>query len=586
MWSDEGGGARPPRRPGGSPPRHPVGRPAGSRHDPSGARRATGARGPAPLPSVSSLRWADAPRRRQPRRGFLIATLATATVLVGVGWLVRRELAVTADVQGLADGAVLSDATAPLAEVRITTAPADRLDDVNLALDGTSQADATRREGEALVWNVPPGLAEGPHRLTVVLPRSGPLGEVSHTLSFSIDRQPPVVDLTPPAAPVAIDAPVVLTGRTEPGASVVLDGTEAAVGADGRFELVLPHPPVGTVQLVATDVAGNAAMTPVRVPIAYPTTRGVHVTGAAWSYEPLRRAVLRLIEEGRVNTIELDLKDESGIVNYRTGVALAEEIGAVEPYFDLAEAVATLHGLGVRVIGRIVAYRDPVLAEAAWDRGWHDWVVQSPDGAALDAYGGYTNPAHPDVRRYNLDLALEAAAAGVDDILWDYIRRPEGGLDEMVFPGLVGPVEPAVVALLSEGHAPLRDLGAYQGASVFGVAVTRPGDVAQDLAQMAPHVDYVAPMVYPSHWHAGEYDVEDPDGQPYDIVKASLADFQQVLAGTGVAVVPWLQDFSLGYDYGPDEVRAQIDAAAAVGIDSFLLWDAAVTYTAAGIDPP
>jgi hypothetical protein len=340
------------------------------------------------------------------------------------------------------------------------------------------------------------------------------------------------------------------------------------------------------VDLVAADPAGNTTTSALRVPIAYPATRGVHVTGAAWSYGPLREGIFELIEEGRINVVELDLKDESGVVNYDTSVGLAHEIGAVHPYFDLRTAVADLQGRGVRVVGRIVAYRDPVLAEAAWARGWRDWVVQAPGGVPLDAYGGFTNPAHPDVRRYNLDLALEAAEAGVDDILWDYIRRPEGPLDQILFPGLAGPVEGAVVALLAEAHGELRERAAYQGASVFGVAASRPGDVAQDVPLMARHLDYVAPMVYPSHWRAGEYGVEDPDGQPYDIVAASVAHFAQVLEGSGAALVPWLQDFSLGYDYGPDEVRAQIEGAAAVGVTSYLLWDPEVSYTAAGIVPP
>ena len=71
-------------------------------------------------------------------------------------------------------------------------------------------------------------------------------------------------------------------------------------------------------------------------------------------------------------------------------------------------------------------------------------------------------------------------------------------------------------------------------------------------------------MVYPSHWGPGEYNVADPNLQPADIVRASVSDFARVVAGSGAAVVPWLQDFSAGgVQYGPAEVRAQIDAALA-----------------------
>jgi hypothetical protein len=91
-------------------------------------------------------------------------------------------------------------------------------------------------------------------------------------------------------------------------------------------------------------------------------------------------------------------------------------------------------------------------------------------------------------------------------------------------------------------------------------------------------------MVYPSHWAPGEYGVANPNAEPYEIVLRSLQDFEKDVKGTGARVVPWLQDFSLGVTYGPTQVRAQIDAARADGIDEFLLWDPAVTYHAGALD--
>src|SRR5260370_19266348 len=91
-------------------------------------------------------------------------------------------------------------------------------------------------------------------------------------------------------------------------------------------------------------------------------------------------------------------------------------------------------------------------------------------------------------------------------------------------------------------------------------------------------------MVCPSHWAPGEYGVANPNAEPYDIVFRSLQDFEKDVKGTGARVVPWLQDFSLGVKYGSTEVRAQIDAARADGIDEFLLWDPAVTYDAGALD--
>ena len=206
----------------------------------------------------------------------------------------------------------------------------------------------------------------------------------------------------------------------------------------------------------------------------------------------------------------------------------------------------------------------------------------------LDTYGGFSNPAHPDVHRYNLDIALEGAEAGIDDILWDYVRRPEGDPATMVIPGIPERVDSsstAIVNFLAMTHDALRERCVYQGASVFGIAADRPEAVGQDIPRMARHVEYLAPMLYPSHWVPGEYNVDNPNKQPYDIIKATLADFQAKTAGTGARLVPWLQDFSYGHPYGPNEVRAQIDAAASLGVNDWLLWNAGVTYTAGALDP-
>jgi len=335
---------------------------------------------------------------------------------------------------------------------------------------------------------------------------------------------------------------------------------------------------------VATDAAGNETRAEVVAPVRYPGGQGMHVTAAAWGYEPLRKGILAMIDGGLVSSVELDLKDEGGIIGYDSKLPLASQVGAVRPEYNLKDTVAELKRRGVRVIGRIVTFRDAPLASWAWANGRRDWVIQTPAGGMLDTYGGFTNPANADVHRYNLDIALEAADAGVDDILWDYVRRPEGDPATMVIPGLPGSSANAIVDFLTTTGAALRAHCVYQGAAVFGIAADRPDAVGQDIPRMSRHVDYLAPMLYPSHWGPGEYNVKNPNKQPYDIVKVSLADFQAKMDGTGKSLMPWIQDFSLGVPYGPTEVRAQLDAAADLGVKDFLLWDASCTYTREALD--
>jgi hypothetical protein len=73
--------------------------------------------------------------------------------------------------------------------------------------------------------------------------------------------------------------------------------------------------------------------------------------------------------------------------------------------------------------------------------------------------------------------------------------------------------------------------------------------------------------------------VADPNQQPYDIVKASLADFVADVAPTGRALALWVQAFDDGVPYGATEVQAQIEAAKELGVQSWLLWNPNTQYT-------
>ena len=86
-------------------------------------------------------------------------------------------------------------------------------------------------------------------------------------------------------------------------------------------------------------------------------------------------------------------------------------------------------------------------------------------------------------------------------------------------------------------------------------------------------------MAYPSHYRPGEYGLPDPNAAPGPTVAATMRDFRRELAGHRTAIIPWLQDFSLGRWYSPDDVRAQIDAALDGGSAGFLLWNASGEYT-------
>ena len=541
---------------------------------------------PAPRPALG--RPPPRPRLFEHRRRIRKVDLLIAVLAVGLAlffahstWSATR---VGVAAVGLDDGAVLSAGEAQRLSLHFEVSPPDRAERATLLVDGHNVRDRVAVRDGRVLWAPGTEIAEGRHEVELRVPRPL-LGASSFHWSFTVDGTAPAIEVPRVLDPVAIDQPVTVTGRVDPDAALFLDGSPVEV-EDGGFAVEFDLPPAGPIRLEAIDPAGNATRTEVIVPVRYEPVRAVHVTAAAWDHDELRAGILALVDAGRVEAVELDIKDEGGVVGHRSTVGLAREIGATKNMYDLRDAVEELHARGVRVIGRVVAFRDPILTEAAVARGRDGWVTQLADGSPHPAYGGFTNFADPAVRRYNIDVALEAVAAGVDEILYDYVRRPEGALADMVFPGLVGTPEDGIVDFLADSHRLLRRQGVPQGAAVFGIAADRPWTVGQDIPRIGRHVDYVSPMLYPSLWVKGEYSVPDPLREPYEIVKRSLADFQEKLEGTGAVLVPWLQDFTLGsVPYGQAEVRAQVQAAADLGVRGFLLWNPLARYTAEALDP-
>jgi hypothetical protein len=520
-------------------------------------------------------------RRAPPRRPKLPWRRVAVALGVCVALAGAAALAADAARGDMRAGGPTGTIGAPaLADVAFWTAAGDA--DQTWTLDGRRVA--PRREGARLVLR-PKDLGEGEHVLEIRTD-GGLFRSASRSFRFTVDTTPPVLRLAGPAV-ARPGKPVAIAGRLEPGASLLVGRRDVRVDDEGRFSFRADRIPEEPLVFAATDAAGNRSRWRVPVTIAprrpEQPIRAVHVTAAAWANDELREGVMDLVRAGRVNAVELDLKDEAGELGWDAPVPLAHRIGAVRELYDLKAAVDELHTEGVRVIGRLVCFRDPIHAKAAWDAGRRAEVVQSADGGPYSGYGGFTNFASPVVRRYQIDVALAAAKLGVDEILYDYVRRPDGPLSTMAFPGLKGTPERAIVDFLRETRVALAGTDVLVGASVFGVAATRPTEVAQDIPAMARQVDYIAPMVYPSHWGPGEYGVADPNGSPYEITKESVADFVRLARGTGARIVPWLQDFSLGREYGPAEVAAQIEASRDAGADEFILWDAAVTYTAEGL---
>jgi hypothetical protein len=434
---------------------------------------------------------------------------------------------------------------------------------------------------------------EGANRLSVTLKGNGPVDDVVEQRSFTAFLTGPQLSVPPQVRDPGPNGVITLRGLVDNATTLEIGGAPVPIES-GAFSIDLPGGTPGVV-IRATDTNGTTEERTVEItatptPSTYPATRAVRIGSVDWGNPQKREAVLQMAREGRINAVELDVKEETGEIGYASSIPLAQQAGTSAGHYDAEAAIAELKANGVRVIGRVVCFLDPKLAAWAWANGRQDMLVlnESLDAPLANNYGSaaFTNLANRDVQQYLTDVVTEAADLGFDEILLDYIRRPEGPLARAQFPGLDGPSDVAVARFVRSLHQTLEARGVPLGISVFGISATRPGTIAQDIRLLAPNVDYVAPMVYPSHWGAGEYGVEDPIRMPAQIVEKSVADFHRVTDGSGAAVVPWLQDFTdRGVEYSAADVRAQIDATLRTGSNGFLLWNPGSQYHADALDP-
>jgi len=317
--------------------------------------------------------------------------------------------------------------------------------------------------------------------------------------------------------------------------------------------------------------------------------KGIYVTGYTIGKGHFPE-LLDLIARTELNSVVVDLKDDNGRLTYpRTGVPWAAEAGA--PYNFISDPVAFMKLLeqrGIYPIARIVAFKDSLMAchqpgQAIQHRGGGLWR----DGA-----GDYwLDPYNKENWKYLVAVAREAAQLGFREIQFDYVRFPDSGnLSSAVYPAEDGtPFNEVIPAFLRYARASLAEYEVELTVDAFGMVTTDPGGmgIGQHLESLASAVDYICPMVYPSHYASGNLRLPDPEAAPYETIYRSLAEAQRRLARAGVpaALRPWLQSFNGRHHYGALEVRAQINAARDLGIDEFMLWNAANYYIAGSLLP-
>jgi hypothetical protein len=329
----------------------------------------------------------------------------------------------------------------------------------------------------------------------------------------------------------------------------------------------------------------------------YPdAVRGIYVTGHSAGGEKFSQ-LTKLIDATDLNAMVIDVKDDHGYLTYKPDEKSPfKDIG--KPYIkDPKKLLKTLEQKQIYPIARVVVFKDTALANQK-----PEWSFKEGNKVWKNGRGeSFVNPFVKEVWDYNVQIAIEAAKMGFQEIQFDYVRFPEGfenrdgslvysmGDYKDVKMDNVQKRVRAVTDFVAYAREQLKPYGVKVSVDIFGYTATLPEapGIGQNFSKISEHVDVISSMIYPSHW-TSYFGIAKPDIEPYRLITeyAKLEKVKLAELKTPPMSRPWLQDFTASWlgsgnylKYGKKEVEDQIRALKDQGINEYLLWNASNRYT-------
>ncbi|MDF2905976.1 MAG: putative rane protein [Herbinix sp.] len=384
-----------------------------------------------------------------------------------------------------------------------------------------------------------------------------------------------------------------LSGEQNEEAQLLADANQSIQPSNlSQPDITIPATPTPTPTLPPEPVEVVEVMD-TRLPVK---VKGIYVTSAIAGSDMLE-GLITLVDQTEINTMVIDIKDDHGKITYKMDSALAKEIGSTTNMIkDINALITKLKEKDIYLIARIVAFKDPYLADKK-----KDLAIRNKDGSLYrDNNGeGWVNPYNRKVWKYLVEVASQAAAVGFDEIQFDYIRFSTGnGIAKADFgkEAKEKTKEEIILEFTKYAYENLKPLGVYVSADVYGTIISSSIDaglVGQNYVEMAKYLDYICPMIYPSHYGEGNYGIKYPDLEPFNIISkaltASKEKLEQIPEDEHSAIVrPWLQDFTASWikkhmKYGAKELKEQMRGVYETGYEEWILWNAGCNYTEEGL---
>jgi len=334
--------------------------------------------------------------------------------------------------------------------------------------------------------------------------------------------------------------------------------------------------------------------------------KGLYLNPNAASGKRLADHLNFAIQEG-LNSIVVDFKDDQGFLTYESKLEIPQELKAVKDRIDAPALIARAHAKNIAVIARIVVFKDKQLsaykknAYSLWDRytkkPWGVFKTSTPNPAKPDdkptpvttQTEWWVDPYAEFVRDYNVAIAKEIQALGVDEIQFDYIRFPSDGnvasivsRNRLDSNGKALPAETPMdrVRALSMFLAKARDaIKIPISTDVFGFnGWARMSHLGQDIQAFSRYVDVIQPMNYPSHYPR-EFQAAMNYFDRASYIYSEGTRRARVITEDRVLIRPYVQSFLIGSETKfadavfHDYLNRQVISAKSAGASGFTLWN-------------
>lgn len=315
-----------------------------------------------------------------------------------------------------------------------------------------------------------------------------------------------------------------------------------------------------------------------------------YIVGKPEKFDP----IFENIKNSCINTIVVDVKDEIGRITFDMDNEFVKSKKTIEAQIkDIDAFIRLCRENDIYVIARISTFLDNYITKLD-----STLAVHRKDGKYYRDNTDYywLNPYNEEVKKYLIEIGRGCAKAGFDEVQYDYFRfSADAGMRNVKFTDeeTKGRSKIEVITELAQDiYQALIPEGIFVSIDVFGAIMNSYKDqnaIGQEYQTLLKNVDYLCPMVYPSHYANHTFDIDVPDTKPYDAVLNALKTSTSTIEKTYDVNVhygkvrPWLQGFTANYlveyiTYDVNEYKEQIKAVEDAGYDEWMFWHPGGAY--------